>query len=47
LEAVVGNGATTLLGELTCNLDAMNKQAGRGGPDFSGALRLLTEKPGV
>ena len=42
VEAAIGVGATVPLGELARNLYAMNKQAGRGGLDFSSVLQLMT-----
>jgi 3-hydroxyisobutyrate dehydrogenase len=42
VEAAMGIGATIPLGELARNLYAMNKQAGRGGLDFSSVVKLLT-----
>ena len=44
VEAAMGVGATIPLGELARNLYAMNKQAGRGGLDFSSVVRVLTER---
>ena len=41
VEAAMGVGATIPLGELARNLYAMNKQAGRGGLDFSSVVKLL------
>ena len=38
-------GASIPLGELARNLYALNKQAGRGGQDFSGVVQLLTRLP--
>ena len=46
VEAAMGVGATIPLGELARNLYAMNKQAGRGGLDFSSVVRVLTERDG-
>ncbi len=42
VEAAMGVGATIPLGEAARNLYAMNKQAGRGGLDFSSVVKLLT-----
>ncbi|MGB3072522.1 MAG: 3-hydroxyisobutyrate dehydrogenase [Ottowia sp.] len=42
VEAAMGVGATIPLGEVARNLYAMNKQAGRGGLDFSSVVKLLT-----
>ncbi|TAA26870.1 3-hydroxyisobutyrate dehydrogenase [Pseudoxanthomonas winnipegensis] len=44
VEAAMGVGATIPLGELARNLYAMNKQAGRGGLDFSSVVQLLSDK---
>lgn len=44
VEAAMGIGATIPLGELARNLYAMNKQAGRGGLDFSSVVKLLSDK---
>ncbi|TAA40191.1 3-hydroxyisobutyrate dehydrogenase [Pseudoxanthomonas winnipegensis] len=44
VEAAMGVGATIPLGELARNLYAMNKQAGRGGLDFSSVVQLISEK---
>lgn len=41
VEAAMGVGATIPLGELARNLYAMNKQAGRGGLDFSSVVQLM------
>lgn len=41
VEAAMGVGATIPLGELARNLYAMNKQAGRGGLDFSSVVQLV------
>ena len=41
VEAAIGIGATVPLGELARNLYAMNRQAGRGGLDFSSVVQLL------
>ena len=46
VEAAMGVGATIPLGELARNLYAMNKQAGRGGLDFSSVVKVLTEHDG-
>ena len=43
VEAAMGVGATIPLGELARNLYAMNKQAGRGGLDFSSVVRLVSD----
>ena len=43
VEAAIGVGATVPLGELARNLYAMNKQAGRGGQDFSSVVQLMTK----
>ena len=43
VEAAIGIGATVPLGELARNLYAMNKQAGRGGQDFSSVVQLMTK----
>ena len=45
VEAAMGVGASIPLGELARNLYALNKQAGRGGQDFSGVVQLLTRLP--
>ena len=45
VEAAMGAGASVPLGELARNLYALNKQAGRGGQDFSGVVQLLTRLP--
>ena len=45
VEAAMGAGASIPLGELARNLYALNKQAGRGGQDFSGVVQLLTRLP--
>ncbi len=42
VEAAMGIGATIPLGELARNLYALNKQAGRGGLDFSSVVKLMT-----
>lgn len=42
VEAAMGVGATIPLGELARNLYALNKQAGRGGLDFSSVVKLLS-----
>jgi 3-hydroxyisobutyrate dehydrogenase len=44
VEAAMGVGATIPLGELARNLYAMNRQAGRGGLDFSSVVRVLTDR---
>ncbi|MDZ7855490.1 3-hydroxyisobutyrate dehydrogenase [Sphaerotilus sp.] len=44
VEAAMGVGATIPLGEVARNLYAMNKQAGRGGLDFSSVVKLLSDK---
>ena len=44
VEAALGVGATIPLGELARNLYAMNRQAGRGGLDFSSVVKVLTER---
>lgn len=44
VEAAMGVGATIPLGELARNLYAMNRQAGRGGLDFSSVMKVLTER---
>ena len=41
VEAAMGIGATIPLGELARNLYAMNRQAGRGGLDFSSVVKLV------
>ena len=41
VEAAMGVGATIPLGELARNLYALNKQAGRGGLDFSSVVKLV------
>ena len=46
VEAAMGVGATIPLGELARNLYAMNRQAGRGGLDFSSVVKVLTERDG-
>lgn len=46
VEAALAVGATIPLGEVARNLYAMNKQAGRGGLDFSSVVQLLTDKLG-
>ncbi|MDR2154073.1 MAG: 3-hydroxyisobutyrate dehydrogenase [Burkholderiaceae bacterium] len=43
VEAAMGMGCTIPLGELARNLYAMNKQAGRGGLDFSSVVKLVTK----
>ena len=42
VEAALSSGATVPLGELARNLYAMNRQAGRGGLDFSSVVGLFT-----
>ena len=44
VEAAMGVGATIPLGELARNLYAMNKQAGRGGLDFSSVVKVLADR---
>ncbi|MFI4983111.1 MAG: 3-hydroxyisobutyrate dehydrogenase, partial [Nevskiales bacterium] len=44
VEAAMGVGATIPLGEAARNLYAMNKQAGRGGLDFSSVVQVLTDR---
>lgn len=44
VEAAMGSGATIPLGELARNLYALNKQAGRGGLDFSSVVQLVSDK---
>ena len=44
VEAAMGIGATIPLGELARNLYAMNRQAGRGGLDFSSVVQLLAQQ---
>jgi 3-hydroxyisobutyrate dehydrogenase len=44
VEAAMGVGATIPLGELARNLYAMNKQAGRGGLDFSSVVKVFAER---
>ena len=44
VEAAMGVGATIPLGEAARNLYAMNKQAGRGGLDFSSVVKVLTDR---
>jgi 3-hydroxyisobutyrate dehydrogenase len=44
VEAAMGVGATIPLGELARNLYALNRQAGRGGLDFSSVVQLVTAK---
>ncbi len=46
VEAAMGVGATIPLGELARNLYAMNRQAGRGGLDFSSVVQLVSDKAG-
>ena len=43
VEAAMGVGAAIPLGELARNLYAMNKQAGRGGLDFSSVVQLVSK----
>ena len=43
VEAAMGVGATIPLGEVARNLYAMNKQAGRGGLDFSSVVKLVRD----
>jgi len=43
VEAAMGVGSTIPLGELARNLYALNKQAGRGGLDFSSVVKLLAK----
>ncbi len=45
VEAAMGAGATIPLGELARNLYALNRQAGRGGLDFSSVVQLMTKLP--
>jgi len=45
VEAAMGVGATIPLGELARNLYALNRQAGRGGLDFSSVVQLLASRP--
>ena len=44
VEAALGVGATIPLGEVARNLYAMNRQAGRGGLDFSSVVKVLTDR---
>ena len=44
VEAAMGVGATIPLGELARNLYAMNRQAGRGGLDFSSVVKVLADR---
>lgn len=44
VEAAMGMGATIPLGELARNLYALNKQAGRGGLDFSSVVKLVSDR---
>jgi 3-hydroxyisobutyrate dehydrogenase len=44
VEAAMGVGATIPLGEMARNLYAMNRQAGRGGLDFSSVVKVLTDR---
>ena len=46
VEAAMGVGATIPLGELARNLYAMNRQAGRGGLDFSSVVKVLSDRDG-
>lgn len=46
VEAAMGVGATIPLGEMARNLYAMNKQAGRGGLDFSSVVQLMAPVKG-
>ena len=46
VEAAMGVGATIPLGELARNLYAMNRQAGRGGLDFSSVVKVLADSAG-
>jgi 3-hydroxyisobutyrate dehydrogenase len=46
VEAAMGMGATIPLGELARNLYAMNRQAGRGGLDFSSVVKVVAERDG-
>lgn len=46
VEAAMGVGATIPLGEMARNLYAMNKQAGRGGLDFSSVVQLMAPVQG-
>lgn len=43
VEAAMGVGSAIPLGELARNLYALNKQAGRGGMDFSSVVRLVAK----
>lgn len=44
VEAAMATGATIPLGELARNLYALNKQAGRGGLDFSSVVKVVAER---
>ncbi len=44
VEAALGVGATIPLGEMARNLYAMNRQAGRGGLDFSSVVKVLSDR---
>ncbi len=44
-EAAMGTGAAIPLGELARNLYAMNRQAGRGGLDFSSVVQVIARQP--
>jgi 3-hydroxyisobutyrate dehydrogenase len=44
VEAAMGVGSTIPLGELARNLYAMNKQAGRGGLDFSSVVKVVAKE---
>ena len=44
VEAAVSVGATVPLGELARNLYSMNRQAGRGGLDFSSVVKVLMDR---
>lgn len=46
VEAAMGVGATIPLGEMARNLYAMNRQAGRGGLDFSSVVQLMAPVQG-
>jgi 3-hydroxyisobutyrate dehydrogenase len=43
VEAALGVGATTPLGELARNLYALNRRAGRGTLDFSSVVQLFSD----
>ena len=43
VEAAMGVGSAIPLGELARNLYALNKQAGRGGLDFSSVVKLVAK----